>query len=245
MKPEQLDEIESVAKAAPQGKWEVRTSNSWRRVYATDGSSARSVILPAVQHDGHPDLAFAPGVKEWLEAVPPSTVLSLIAEEKRLSAIVEKYIDPSQVMMTGMNIQNGSFDIGLEGGACRLFVESFAEYFKNSEATNFLEMRFASTDPDIGELVLTLQRIQGKTPGQLKHEAEAERDALMEALADCREAVFAEHIESQYFDGAVGDPLEVLGHRADLGGAADGLNVFDHEGKSFAENLRIQAKQFS
>ena len=91
MKPEQLDEIERVAKAAPQGKWELRTSNSWRRVYATDGSSARSVILPAVNHDGHPDLAFAPGVKEWLEGVTPEVVLSLIAEVKRLRKDAERY----------------------------------------------------------------------------------------------------------------------------------------------------------
>jgi hypothetical protein len=37
----------------------------------------------------------------------------------------------------------------------------------------------------------------------------AESDALMMALADCREAAFDEEVDNPYLGGAVGDPLEV------------------------------------
>jgi hypothetical protein len=94
MKPEQLDEIERVAKAAPQGKWEVHTSNSWRRVWA-DGRRPGPVrvIEPTVNpHDNHPDLMFGPGVKEWLEGVTPEVVLSLIAEVRHWKANHENQV---------------------------------------------------------------------------------------------------------------------------------------------------------
>lgn len=72
-----LDKLERLAKAAPAGKWETWTSNSWRRVYA-GGSPA---ITPCVQqYDNHPDLTFAPGVREWIEAATPDEVSALIAE---------------------------------------------------------------------------------------------------------------------------------------------------------------------
>jgi len=76
-----IEQIEAIAKAAPQGAWQVWTSNSWRRVYAND----KPAITPCVQrHDNHPDLMFAPGVKEWLEGVTPAAVLELVAEVRRL-----------------------------------------------------------------------------------------------------------------------------------------------------------------
>jgi hypothetical protein len=72
-----IDKMEALAKAAPSGKWEVWTSNSWRRVYAGN----TPVITPCVQrHDHHPDLMFGPGVVAWLEGVTPDVVRELIAE---------------------------------------------------------------------------------------------------------------------------------------------------------------------
>lgn len=107
----------------------------------------------------------------------PADVLALCAEVERLSAIVEKHIDPKQVMLTGLNIHQGSFDIGLEGGPVRIFAAAFADYFKDSPASNYIEMQLCSTDLAIGELIAILQRKQGKTPHQCRLEAERERDA--------------------------------------------------------------------
>jgi hypothetical protein len=89
---ETLETLESIAKAAPSGRWEVWTSNSWRRVMAQSPNSVRTVqvIVPCVHpHDNHPDLMFGPGVKEWLEGVTPDALLSLIAEVRRLRERLE------------------------------------------------------------------------------------------------------------------------------------------------------------
>jgi hypothetical protein len=84
-----LDEIQRIAEGAPQGKWEVWTSNSWRRVMAPDHFRDRPgtmrVIEPTIHpHDKHPDLMFGLGVIDWLENVNPSVVLELVAEVREL-----------------------------------------------------------------------------------------------------------------------------------------------------------------
>lgn len=79
-----LDHLESLAKAAPQGKWEVWTSNSWRRVYADQGSEKVRVIEPTTQHDRWPDLMFGPGVEAWMEGFTPEVALALIAEVRAM-----------------------------------------------------------------------------------------------------------------------------------------------------------------
>lgn len=84
-----LDKLEALAKAAPQGKWEIWTSNSWRRVMASGAFRERPgtmrVIEPTVQHfDNHPDLMFGPGVEAWMEGFTPEVALALIAEVRAL-----------------------------------------------------------------------------------------------------------------------------------------------------------------
>jgi hypothetical protein len=79
-----IDKLEALAKASPAGRWEVWTSNSWRRVYANQGREQVRVIEPAVQHDRWPDLMFGDGVAAWLEGVTPDVVVALIAEVRAL-----------------------------------------------------------------------------------------------------------------------------------------------------------------
>lgn len=139
----------------------------------------------------------------------PSQTLELIAEVRRLSGIVEKYIDPKEVRLTGMHPIGGALHIGLEGGACKIFAESFAEQFRESGATNYVEMTLESNDAEIGELLVTLQRVQGKTPAQLRREAEAERNALRDDAERLR-------AELHDFTTTYGDlNQEVAGLRAD------------------------------
>lgn len=79
-----IDHLEALAKAAPQGKWEIWTSNSWRRIYADQGREKVRVIEPTTQHDRWPDLAFGPGVEAWMEGFTPEVALALIAEVRAL-----------------------------------------------------------------------------------------------------------------------------------------------------------------
>ena len=92
----------------------------------------------------------------------------------------------SETILRDLNVGNGSINASFEGGAVRLFVDAFANQFVESGAANYLEMQFHSEAT--GPLVVTLQRANGKTPHQLRAEAEQERDALRAKI---------EHMEKQ------------------------------------------------
>jgi hypothetical protein len=66
--------------------------------------------------------------------------------------------------------------LSIDHWATRLLVASFADTFTESGATNVLEVSF--DHPELGRLTVTAQRQEGKTPMDLKAEAEAERDKL-------------------------------------------------------------------
>lgn len=87
------DKMRALAKAAPGGGWETWTSNSWRRVYAGGNPAITPCVHP---HDNHPDLTFAPGVREWIEAATPDAIVALLdkmdameSENNRLRAELE------------------------------------------------------------------------------------------------------------------------------------------------------------
>lgn len=87
------DKMRALAKAAPSGGWETWTSNSWRRVYAGGNPAITPCVHP---HDNHPDLTFAPGVREWIEAATPDAIVALLdkldamdRENNRLRAELE------------------------------------------------------------------------------------------------------------------------------------------------------------
>lgn len=87
----------------------------------------------------------------------------------------------SETLITGMAPDaRGGFGIQLEGGACHLLAEAFAEQFKGSGAINYLEVNFVHDE--LGGMSVTMQRTGGKTPGQLKAEAVAQRYELLAAL---------------------------------------------------------------
>lgn len=102
-----IDELERIAKNAPAGKWEIHTSNSWRRVFADQGREKVRVIEPTTQHDRWPDLVFGPGVKEWIEGVTPDTVLALIAEVRALHKIELAAAEYVQGLLAGDVVMAG------------------------------------------------------------------------------------------------------------------------------------------
>lgn len=105
-----------------------------------------------------------------------------IPAEKLEGKTIDEYI-ANEAYLTGVSTNNG-LDIGLKGGACQMLAEAFAGQFVGSGATNFLEVGLASEKT--GPLIVTIQRVFGKTPSQLKQEAERQRDEL---LVIAREAV--------------------------------------------------------
>lgn len=102
-------------------------------------------------------------------------------------ALAEKVT--SETTLRDLSVGNGSINATFDGGAMHLLVDAFANQFEESGAANYIEMQFHSNVT--GPLVVTLQRVNGKTPHQLRAEAEQERDALRAAVqheADCVEA---------------------------------------------------------
>ena len=61
-----------------------------------------------------------------------------------------------------------------------LFVYSFAEVFAELKAKNYLEMQISRVD--IGDLVITFQKKDGKTPHEIRKELEAELDGFKSML---------------------------------------------------------------
>ncbi|HEX7906787.1 MAG TPA: hypothetical protein VF534_01660 [Paraburkholderia sp.] len=97
-------------------------------------------------------------------------------ENDRLAGIVSRFIDPDAVKTHGPARIDGGLLFGMEGGAAQVFAAALSDQFRDIGAVNYIEMRFQSDDSQIGELLVTMQRVDGKTPHALRLEAERERD---------------------------------------------------------------------
>lgn len=60
--------------------------------------------------------------------------------------------------------QDGSFGFTFSGFAVQLMAECFAYQFKSSGAINYLELLFEHAE--VGEMTVTMQRVEGLTPAQ-------------------------------------------------------------------------------
>jgi len=62
-----------------------------------------------------------------------------------------------------------------------LFTDAFADFLVESGAENYVEVSFTSEKrPEIGQIVVTVQRLSGKTPHALRRDAELENERLRE-----------------------------------------------------------------
>lgn len=113
--------------------------------------------------------------RRFYTSLNASTLLEIIERMERAESAVEN------PLLAGIQIHNGAMEMGLKGGAAQMLAEAFVEQFKQTGGVNYVELRFESTDRDVGSMLVTLQRVEGKTPGHLKHEAE-ERAKRAEAL---------------------------------------------------------------
>lgn len=103
---------------------------------------------------------------------PWRTVKQLRQENERL---VKTIAEP---LLTGINIGNGSMDIGFQGGlAPQLLAGMLLGMFEQyPDAKNYIECTFKSPQ---GPILVTVVRPGGRTPDQLRREAERK---LEEAL---------------------------------------------------------------
>lgn len=95
---------------------------------------------------------------------PWSTVRQLREENAKL---METITDP---LLTGMNIGNGSIDMEMQGAGPQLMAGMFLGMFERyPDAKNYIECTFSSPK---GPILVTVVRPGGKTPHQLRDEAD-------------------------------------------------------------------------
>jgi hypothetical protein len=79
-------------------------------------------------------------------------------------------------LLTGINIGNGTIDIGMEGPGPVLLAGMFLGMFeKHPDAKNYIECRMTSSK---GDVFVTVRKADGKSPDTLRREAEQKLAAL-------------------------------------------------------------------
>lgn len=86
----------------------------------------------------------------------------------QLSMTLEEYVC-KQAFLQGMSVNESTLQLNITGLASQMLASAFAGQFVGSGATNFLELSFQHLD--VGRFTVTMQKVSGKTPGQLKSEA--------------------------------------------------------------------------
>jgi hypothetical protein len=128
------------------------------------------------------DIPISPDLLDALATESADLIESLRSENAKLRELPGRRLMDATAL-TGVLVADGGFNVGLEGGACQLLVESFAQQFIDSGAINYLGMTFSSKVLLPGdEFMVTMQKVSGKTPHSLRLEAEADRDRLEEWL---------------------------------------------------------------
>lgn len=95
---------------------------------------------------------------------PWRLVRQLREENERLAAAIT---DP---LLAGINLGNGTLDVGIEGPGPQIVAGMFMGLFeKHPDATNYIEVSF---DSRMGPILVTVMKPGGKTPDQLRREAE-------------------------------------------------------------------------
>jgi len=95
---------------------------------------------------------------------PWATARQLREENAKLMATIT---DP---LLTGMNIGNGSIDMEMQGAGPQLMAGMFLGMFERyPDAKNYIECTFSSR---MGPIVVTVVRPGGKSPHQLRTEAD-------------------------------------------------------------------------
>jgi len=92
-------------------------------------------------------------------------------EIEMLNAALSAIEDQDAPKLVRMMFENGKVEMDFQGFISSTFGEIVAHYFNDYGAVNYLECTVMGRDT--GPLVLTIQRTMGKTPHQLRIEAES------------------------------------------------------------------------
>ncbi|ATI15670.1 hypothetical protein [Bordetella phage vB_BbrM_PHB04] len=172
--------------ADPEHPWELAGHTAYQLEHAgwrRGVEQFQNRIYASVQRGPNTTEAQANAVAAHIVAAQPAVVLALIERLERAENVI------NNPRLTGLTVHDNLVSMGLEGAACQAFAEAFAEQFRRAGSVNYLEMSFDHSDAEIGPLVVTVQRSQGKTPGALRAEAETRAERAEAEAVDLRAAI--------------------------------------------------------
>jgi hypothetical protein len=138
--------------------------------------------IDAAAYRGYREDTMLPGERQWhadRSVAARATVEGLWEERERLA---EKVAEFESIGIRRVMVENGRADIALGGEAIAGLAEVMAEWYEQKGGPNYCEMTFTGNGR---EYVLTMQRADGKTPHQLRLDAE---DRATRAEAVLKEA---------------------------------------------------------
>ncbi len=153
---------------------------------------------------------------DGVEVVSPGIVPDLVTTittlrecEARLRAQLAEAHTRIEAMESGdwselklVRFENGQMDI--TAGPIPAIAEYLAQMMQDGEGKYFNFMEVSINHNTAGPMTLSLQRKNGKTPNQLRKEAEARADRAEAALADAREKALREAAEILDEEGWLG-----------------------------------------
>lgn len=112
----------------------------------------------------------------WERTVTPENILALVEALEKAQQEAEELSKFKEVMTSAAEALKAGEPLNLESLfkgelASAMFAMMFAGEFVRSGATNYLELLYDV--PEFGEMTVTLQKVEGKTPGQRIAELES------------------------------------------------------------------------
>ncbi len=154
-----------------------------------DREAAREALVGlAVDHPWRLVAAIAQALADTREAAETKRSPMARAWKAVAARYRRAFMRVSDPRILSMDIADGSLKIGIDGrGIGQVMAHAYWELLTESKADNYVEMRFGRGDR---ELSVTVQKVAGKTPAQLRSEAEKRAEA-----AEARASILVRALE--------------------------------------------------
>lgn len=114
---------------------------------------------------------------------------ALRQDSARLRSLLDEKFS-SETLLTHLHAQGGSLEMEIQNGPAAALAEYFIHLYREVGGTNYIEIAFNATPDEVPErYTVRVQREMGKTPHELRTEAEADRDRLTAEVLRLQDAV--------------------------------------------------------
>lgn len=109
-------------------------------------------------------------------------VLRLTGERDEAKGRIDRILDPP---IKRMNMANGEINVVLDAPEmARIMATTFWEYLDERKAKNYVEMCFARPEAPTKRVIVTVRKLIGRTPEELREAVAKERDELLEKIKE-------------------------------------------------------------